>query len=154
MVIKNLLVFLHIAGVVVWVGGMFFAHQCLRPVAAQQLQPPQRLPLWVGVFARFFPWVWVAVALILASGLAMMLQVGFRHAPLNWHLMFGLGLAMMLIFAHVFFAPFARLKRHVARQQWQEAGAALNQIRQMVGINLILGFLTIALAALGRALVS
>ena len=154
MVVRNLLLLLHVAAVVVWVGGMFFAHQCLRPVAAQQLQPPQRLPLWVGVFARFFPWVWVAVALILASGLAMLLQVGFAHAPLNWHLMFGLGLAMMLIFAHVYFAPLARLKRHVAGQQWQEAGAALNQIRQMVGINLILGFITIALATLGRALAS
>lgn len=152
MVLKNLLLLLHLSGVVVWVGGMFFAHQCLRPVAAQQLQPPQRLPLWVGVFARFFPWVWAAVALILGSGLTMMLQVGFRHAPLNWHLMFGVGLAMMLIFAHVYFAPFARLKRFVAQQKWPEAGTALNQIRRMVGINLILGFATIALATLGRVL--
>ena len=61
--------FLHILGFTVWVGGMFFAYMALRPVAALQLEPAQRLPLWAGVFARFFPWVWLTVALILASGL-------------------------------------------------------------------------------------
>ena len=38
-----LLLFLHVAGVVVWVGGMFFAYVCLRPRAASQLEPPPRL---------------------------------------------------------------------------------------------------------------
>ncbi|MCX7168828.1 MAG: hypothetical protein NTY41_00670, partial [Proteobacteria bacterium] len=59
-----LLLFLHLISVTVWVGGMFFAYVCLRPVVAAQLQPPQRLPLWAAVFARFFPWVWLAVVLI------------------------------------------------------------------------------------------
>ena len=44
-------------GVVVWVGGMFFAYVCLRPVAAAQLPPPQRLPLWRCVFDLFLNWV-------------------------------------------------------------------------------------------------
>lgn len=148
--LKHLFLFLHIGSVVVWVGGMFFAYQCLRPVAAQQLEPAQRLPLWAGVFERFFPWVWTAVVLILVSGLSMLLPVGLKQAPLNWHLMWALGVLMMLIFLHVFFAPFRRLKRGVAAQQWQEAGAALNQIRVLVGANLILGFITIALATLGE----
>lgn len=150
--IKGLLLFLHVASVVIWVGGMFFAHQCLRPVAVAQLQPAQRLPLWVGVFSRFFPWVWGAVGLILASGVGMILQVGFKFAPLAWHLMFGLGLAMMAIFFHVYFAAFQRLKRHVAAQDWPAAGAALNQIRQLVGINILLGLLTIAVATVGKGL--
>jgi uncharacterized membrane protein len=149
---KPLWLFLHVVGVVVWVGGMHFAHQCLRPAAAQQLDPPQRLPLWTEVFARFFPWVWIAVALILASGFAMILQVGFRLAPLSWHLMMASGIAMMFIFAHVFFAPYRRLQRGVADKAWKEAGAALNQIRRMVGINLILGYVTIAIVTLGRYL--
>jgi uncharacterized membrane protein len=144
--------FLHVSGVVIWVGGMFFAHQCLRPVAAQQLQPPQRLPLWVGVFSRFFPWVWASVAAILVSGLAMLLAVGFAAAPVRWHLMFAVGLAMMGIFAHVFFASFQRLKRGVAEQKWADAAAALNQIRRLVGLNLVLGFANIAIIFLGRML--
>lgn len=147
---KPVLLFLHVAGVAAWVGGMFFAYLCLRPVAAQQLEPPQRLPLWAGVFDRFFPWVWLAVALILFSGFAMVLQVGFRLAPPHWHLMMASGIAMMLIFAHVFLAPYRRLKRGVADKAWKEAGAALNQIRRLVGTNLILGYVTIAIATLGR----
>lgn len=147
---RPILLFLHVAGVVIWVGGMFFAYVCLRPVAAAQLEPPQRLSLWAAVFERFFPWVWASVAAILATGLAMILQVGFASAPLNWHLMFGVGLLMMLIFFHVYFAPYGRLRRAVSAQKWPEGGAALNQIRQLVGINLALGVLTIALATLGR----
>ena len=41
---------LHVIAAVIWVGGMLFAHMMLRPVAAAQLEPPQRLTLWVGVF--------------------------------------------------------------------------------------------------------
>jgi uncharacterized membrane protein len=147
---KSVLLFVHIAAVVVWVGGMFFAYVCLRPVAAEQLPPPQRLPLWAAVFRRFFPWVWAAVVLIFASGLGMILQVSFKYAPLHWHVMFLTGLTMMAIFFHVYFAPFARLGRGVAAQDWPAAAAALNQIRVLVGINVVLGFLTIAVATLGN----
>ncbi|MBN9426061.1 MAG: hypothetical protein J0H09_06095, partial [Burkholderiales bacterium] len=59
---------LHIVAVAIWVGGMFFAYVCLRPVAAELLEPPQRLRLWRGVFRRFFAWVWGAVLLMAASG--------------------------------------------------------------------------------------
>lgn len=149
---RGLMLFLHLAAVAVWVGGMFFAHQCLRPVALSQLQPPQRLPLWAGVFGRFFPWVWAAVATILGSGLWLLLQVGFKHAPMSWHVMFGIGLAMMAIFLHLYFSPFQRLRRQVAAQDWPQAGAALNQIRALVGTNLVLGLLDIGIAALGRGL--
>jgi uncharacterized membrane protein len=59
---------------------------------------------------------------------------------------------MMAIFLHVFFAPFARLKRDVAAQRWQDGAAALAQIRRLVGLNILLGLLTVAIATLGRLL--
>lgn len=146
-------IFLHVLGVVVWVGGMFFAYVCLRPVAAQSLEPPQRLRLWDGSFRRFFPWVWASVAVILASGLYMIwLMGGFGAAPLYVHAMFGIGLAMMLIFFHVYFAPYRRLQRAVAAQDWKAGGAALAQIRKLVGTNLTLGIITITVATLGPLL--
>lgn len=147
-----LLAFLHIAAVVAWVGGMFFAHLCLRPAAARQLDPPQRLALMADVFARFFPWVWVASLIILSSGLAMMLQAGFAAAPLRWHLMMGVGLVMMAIFTFIFFVAYPRLKLGVAGQDWPAAAAALSRIRGLVGVNLSLGYLTLAVAILGRYL--
>jgi len=148
MMIKPLLLFLHIVAVVVWVGGMFFAYLCLRPVAAATLEPPQRLTLWAGVLGRFFPWVWLAVALILGSGLTIIAGVG-GHMPLHWHLMLTLGIIMMMIFAHLFFSPYRKLCRFVAAADWPRAAAALNQIRKMVGVNLVLGLSTVAIATLG-----
>jgi uncharacterized membrane protein len=147
-----LLKFLHLASVVVWVGGMFFAYVCLRPVAAAQLDPPARLSLWAAVFARFFPWVWLALALILGSGLQALLAIGFAVAPPYWHLMFALGLVMGAIFLYVFFVPYPALRSAVAAQQWPAGGAALGSIRRWVGINLSLGVLTILAATAGRLL--
>ena len=141
---------LHVLGVVVWVGGMFFAYMALRPVAASVLEPPQRLTLWAGVFGKFFPWVWVSVALIFLTGLHMLMTLGGVSAPLYVLAMLVLGVAMMLIFAHVFFAPYRKLKRAVAAQDWKAGGAALGQIRMLIGINLSIGLLTIAVVFLGR----
>lgn len=142
--------FLHILGVTVWVGGMFFAYMVLRPIAAIALQAPQRLQLWEGVFGKFFFWVWIAVALILGSGLAMMAMIG--KPPVHVTAMFVLGVVMMLIFAHVFFAPYKRLKRAVVAQDWSAGGAALGQIRSLVGINLILGLVTMCIGSMGPLL--
>lgn len=142
---------LHLLGVVVWVGGMFFAYMALRPVAASVLEPPQRLNLWAGVFAKFFPWVWLSIALILGSGLYMWMALGGMAAPAYVFVMMGLGIVMMLIFAHVFFAAFKKLKRAVAEQAWPAGGAALGQIRMLIGINLSIGLITIVVAIVGRA---
>ena len=147
----TLSLFLHVLSVVVWVGGMFFAYMALRPVAASVLEPPQRLALWAGVFGKFFPWVWLSVALILLTGLHMLTVFGGLAAPHYAMTMLVLGVVMMAIFAHVFFAPYGRLKRAVAAQDWKAGGAALGQIRRLIGINLSLGLLTISVVFLGRA---
>jgi uncharacterized membrane protein len=143
---------LHMLFVVIWVGGMFFAYMALRPVAASLLEPPLRLQLWAGVFARFFPWVWGAVALILASGLWIVLFYynGMANVSAAVHTMFGLGLVMMLIFMHVFFAPYGRLKKAVAAQDWPAGGKALGQIRMLIGINLSIGLIVVVIAVAGR----
>lgn len=144
--------FLHLASVVVWVGGMFFAYVCLRPVAASQLEPPVRLKLWAGVFGYFFPWVWGAVLLILLTGTSTLLSVGFAQAPVHWHLMLALGLLMAAVYLYVYFVAYARLKAAVADQRWPDGGAALGKIRQLVGFNLSLGVLTMLMATAGRLL--
>lgn len=145
-----LLLLVHVISIVVWVGGMFFAYQFLRPVAAQQLAPPERLRLWDGVFARFFPWVWAAVVLVALSGLSIIGTIGFSAAPLRWHLMTLTGFVMIAIFLIVFFFPFRALQKGVQAQDWKSAGEALGRIRQLVGINILLGLLTVAIATAGR----
>lgn len=148
----SLYLLLHVLGVVVWVGGMFFAYMALRPVAATVLEPPQRLTLWAGVFGKFFPWVWASVALILLTGLILLMKISGAGIPHYVLAMFVLGVAMMLLFAHVFFAPYKKLKRAVSEQNWQAGGAALGQIRMLIAINLSIGLLTIVVVFLGRGL--
>jgi uncharacterized membrane protein len=146
---RSLLLLAHLSGVIVWIGGMFFAHVCLRPVATAQFATPQRLPLLAGVLGRFFKIVTLAIALILASGLARLLSVGFANAPPHWHLMFASGLVMSLVFALIYLRHYPRLQAGVAAQDWPAAGAAMNHIRQLVLVNLILGGLTVVLATVG-----
>ena len=143
---------LHVLSVVVWVGGMFFAYMALRPVAASVLEPPLRLSLWAGVFGKFFPWVWASVALILLTGLYMLMKMGGASAPHYAMSMLALGVVMMLIFAHVFFAPYKKLKRAVAQEAWSQGAAALGQIRMLIGINLTIGFVTLVVVMVGQAL--
>ena len=90
---------LHIFGAVVWVGGMFAAYVCLRP-AAGPLEAPQRLTLWRAFFARFLPWVWVSVVLLLASGYWILFVTigGFRGAGMHIHVMHTLGWMMVGLF--------------------------------------------------------
>ena len=140
----------HMLSITVWVGGMFFAYMALRPASVELLETPERLILWNGVLRRFLSWVWVAVLLILGSGLSMILLLG-GFAKVFWpiHLMFALGVIMMLIFGHVYFSGYARLKRYVAGREWPAAGKALIQIRMFIGMNLLIGLLTICVASLG-----
>ena len=145
---------LHLLAAVVWVGGMIFAHNSLRPAAAQVLEPPLRLELWVQVLRRFFVLVWISVAVILATGYWMLFNYfgGFAGAGIHIHIMHGAGIIMVLIYLHVFFAPYRRLRQAVIIQDYPLAGAQLNQIRRMVGINILIGLTIIIIASAGRYL--
>jgi len=143
---------LHMLSVVIWVGGMFFAYTALRPAAVKVLEPPQRLPLWVETFRRFFAWVWAAVVLLPATGYWMALHLwgSMGGLPMYVNLMQGIGIVMILIYLHMFFAPYGRLKRAVTNQDWPTGGKALSQIRMLVGINTLLGLLIVIIAGAGH----
>lgn len=146
-----ILLTLHILATVIWVGGMFFAYLVLRPVAAQALEPALRLRLWTGCFARFFPWVFAAIVVLLVSGLWLIgTYGGMGKVGLHVHLMLTIGLVMMALFLHLFFAPYKRLKQAVQTEDWTAGGRYLAQIRLFIGINLSLGLITILIAVYGK----
>jgi len=141
---------LHLLGVVIWVGGMFFAHVALRP-AAQGLPPPTRLTLMFGVLATFFRWVAAAVVAIIVTGFLMIAWLGgFAGLGTHVHVMTALGLLMASVFGYVIAVPFPRVRVSVATQSWEAAGAALVQVRRLVGFNLVVGLATITVAVLGH----
>lgn len=136
----------HLLSIIVWLGGMAFAHFFLRP-ALQQLEPPQRLMLMRDVLQRFFAVVLLIIAAVLLSGIGMMglvhsmaAQAGAKFSmPVSWMVMAVLGLAMMAVFGHIRFALFKRLDQAVNAKDWPAGGKALGQIRQLVALNLALG---------------
>ena len=143
--------FLHLGAAVIWVGGMFFAVYVLR-LAAGPMEPGERVPLWHRSFAKFFPWVWISVILLPLTGYVLIggLHGGMATLPMPYHIMHGLGWVMVLIYLHLWFAPYARFKRAVVAGDIPEAGKQLNTIRLMVTANLYLGLINVLIGATGR----
>ncbi len=141
---------LHVLSIIVWIGGMVFAHFFLRPALAQ-LEPPVRLRLMHDVLGRFFQAVLAASLLTLATGIWMLGRVakqvvqsgGSFDMPLAWTIMAVLGIAMVAIFMHIRFVLYKRFSRTVAAAEWAAAGADLARIRSWVAINLGLGVLVL-----------
>jgi uncharacterized membrane protein len=150
----SLAIALHVLSAVIWVGGMFYAYLAMRPAVAQVVDPAQRGALWCHTLSRFFRWVWLAIVTLLVTGYWMVFSYFGGMADAGWHIhaMQGLGLLMMLLFLHVWFAPYRRLKQAVDKSDREEAQRRVGQIRLFVGINLILGLVVVVIGAGGRYL--
>ena len=140
---------LHLLAALIWVGGMFFAWMILRPAAIAALEGPARLKLWTEVFQRFFVWVWVAVVLLPISGVGLihMRFAGFETAPRYVQIMMGLYVVMTALFIRIQGLQLPALRNAVAAQDWPTGAAVLGKIRQLVGINLLIGLLVVAIGA-------
>ncbi|KAB0484978.1 Uncharacterized membrane protein [Pseudomonas reinekei] len=140
---------LHVLAALVWVGGMFFAWMVLRPAAVTALEGPARLKLWVEVFQGFFRWVWGAVVLLPVSGVVMLNMNfnGFEHAPRYVQVMMGLFVVMTALFIRIQALLLPELRTAVQAQDWPAGAAVLGRIRRLVGINLLVGLVLVAIAA-------
>jgi uncharacterized membrane protein len=137
---------LHLLAVIGWLGGMAFALFCLRPAVAP-LPAPQRVQVMALALGRFLNAALAAGLVILASGGWMFGRVAKTtrqtglpfNPPLEWLVMAGLGVLMLLILGHVRFALLKRLRRAQAAEDWPAAGRALDAIRGWVAVNLTIG---------------
>ena len=147
---------IHLLSIIVWIGGMVFAHFFLRP-ALITLAAPERVRLMHDVLGRFFNAVLVAAGLALVSGVWMIgriakqtVQAGVKfNLPLEWMVMTVLGLLMLAIFGYIRFALYPRLTRAVTSAAWPAGGAALASIRTWVTVNLAIGVVIVAVTLLG-----
>jgi uncharacterized membrane protein len=136
---------LHLLCAVLWVGGMFFAYVVLRPSMAA-IEAPQRMLLHTRVFKSFFLVIWHAMPLILLTGGAMLaLQWDMATAPWQIQAMMGLGLLMAAIFLALFFGPYRQFRRTIDRTRM---ASSLDTIRKLIGVNLVLGLITVIVAGL------
>jgi uncharacterized membrane protein len=139
----------HVLCAVIWVGGMFFAYVVLRP-SLSVLEPIQRIALHTQVFRRFFLVVWHVMPLILLSGFGVLFGFygGPANVPWNINVMMLLGLIMSAVFLLIVFGPYARFRRTTDRTT---AAAAIDSIRKLIGVNLVLGLIVIIVALLRGA---
>ncbi|MCY3769816.1 MAG: CopD family protein [Gammaproteobacteria bacterium] len=137
---------LHLLAAVIWVGGMFFSYVLLRPVLGT-MDEQQRLVLWMKTFKKFFPWVWLSIAVLLATGFYMIFAMGGFAVIRNPVIaMMVLGIVMMLIFKFIYVAPFHHLCRGIREEKWKVAAYALGTIRKLIAVNLVLGTLIFVVA--------
>jgi uncharacterized membrane protein len=137
---------LHLLASIVWVGGMFFAHNVLRPAVNELLAPPERLRLMLRVLDGFFPWVWGAIVTLLSSGFWIFFRVFHSRAGLYVHLMMGLGLMMTAVFVFLWLRPYRGMRRSLDQNDYARAALELGLIRRLMRVNLTLGLLVAVLA--------
>lgn len=143
-----LAVVLHALSAVVWVGGMFFAWLLLRP-ASGALEAGARLALWHRLLGRFLTWVAVAVLLLFGTGFYMIAALGGMGRVSAWvHVMLALAVAMTLLFGWAWWGPFRSLRAALRAADRVAAGAQLQRIARLVGVNLALGLVTVAAGGL------
>ena len=136
---------LHLLCAVLWVGGLFFTYVVLRPSLAA-IEAPQRMLVHTQVFRKFFLVVWHAMPLILITGFAMLgFHGNFSNDAWQIHAMLGLGLLMAAVFLAIFFGPYRQFRRTTDRNRM---ASSLNNIRKLIGVNLILGLVTVIIAGL------
>ncbi len=144
---------LHLLASIVWVGGMFFALLALRP-AAGELPPDKRLGLWKRVFSRFFPWVWVAVIMLVTTGYWILFTVfgGVASAKPHVHVMLASGGLMALLYTYLWLSPWRSMQVFLNTEDLQRAAQQQARIRRIMVLNLTLGLFTAVIGALGRFL--
>jgi uncharacterized membrane protein len=59
-------------------------------------------------------------------------------------------IAMMVIYTYLYLAPWQRFRRAVSTADWPAAHKHIGQIRPLVGLNLVLGLVTVVIGASGR----
>ena len=149
---------LHLIAGIVWMGGMTFMLFALRPAALDTLEAQPRAVLMGQVWKRFYAGVLVSVVVLFATGTylytqtfrAARLATGEGSVPLGWNTMLVLGVTMMLIFGHIYFAGFKKYKRALASGEWPVAAKAAGLIHTMTLINFTLGWLAILAVRLVR----
>jgi uncharacterized membrane protein len=141
---------LHLLGVIIWVGGMFFAHMVLRPVLNQHLEPHVRLPLLLHVFDHFFPWVWGAVFSIIASGYWLIFTQYDTNTAFWLSFMALVGTVMAAIFVFIYAIPYHQLSTALKADDIARAVAAISLIRKLILTNLILGLLITLVTVFGK----
>ena len=81
----SVLVVLHLLAAVTWIGGMVFLSLVLAPLVRGRKAAPEFMALFRSAALRFRPIVWVAIAVLLATGPMLLSLRGISvTSPASW----------------------------------------------------------------------
>lgn len=137
-------IILHLIAINVWVGGMFFLVMVLGR-AINKLEQEQQLMVWASTLKYFFFWVWLAVLILLSSGIAMLVYRfhDFINAPAYVLVMACLGILMIILFLLMYFIFYQKFKSAIKSSMVESAIENLRVIRALGRINIVLGLCVI-----------
>ena len=100
----SVLVVLHILAAVTWIGGMIFLSLVLAPLVRSRKAAPEFMALFRSAALRFRPIVWVAIAILLATG-PMLLSLRGIHvtSPAAWPVIVTVKLTLVFLLLCVTF---------------------------------------------------
>lgn len=147
----TLLLFVHLAGVSLWIGSMAFLLLVLQPSLVPLTQAEQQ-GIQANALGRFFAYGIVIMPLALGSGWAIALLADGRPALWTWSVnaMQTAGIAMGGLFLLMQFGPYAFLRDALDARDATEAAVQLDRIRRLLAISLALGVLALASAVQGH----
>lgn len=149
--ISALIQAMHGIAATAWIGGIFFAFMALRPAANKTLEPAQRVQLWQAAYTHFFPWVWLFIVILLATGYADLFHRfdGFSASSAYLAAMHLIGLVMVLAFCYLYFILYRRLTKSLSNGNLAVAADIMKKMRPVMATNLTLGLLITAVGIAG-----
>ncbi len=146
------LIFLHVVGAVVWVGGMIAMRFAAHPAFMDIADPIERLPKIAKALKRLFLLVMPFVLLLAITGAVLTIGYGIKHTDFHylthikegiWTIMFINLVAMML--------RRSKAEKMMREGNYKKAGELLGLISKfMVPVNIALGMAAIVVGVLLR----
>jgi len=142
----------HILATTIFLGGLFLSRVVLKP-GNRVPELRSEYGLWQGILARYFPWAWISVVLIIASGISMVFLKfgGPSGIPALHRANMVIGIPAILLFVYLLFGPWQRFRRSGSKD-WFDAEPTMRRVRLIMTVILTLGLISSAVSAAGRYL--
>jgi uncharacterized membrane protein len=142
---------LHILATIVWLGGLFLLCVVFPP-STRNLDSKTALSLWHKILSLFFVWAWISMALILATGIAIVFLKfgGFSGIPTIHRWNMAIGIPAIVLYCYLYFVPWQRSRCAMSRQDWGAAERDITQARIIMAIILTLGLVASVVSAVAR----
>ena len=142
---------LHIVGIVVWLGGLFFVTFIAAP-SVGRLDAAAARAFWRHLLSRFLVFGGASLVLVIATGVAMVFLVfgGYAHIPGLHRVNMMIGIPAIALFGYVAVVPWRRLRRACDAGDEVSADRSIRLARALVAAALMLGLTAAATSALAR----